>query len=203
MKRLGAKLAFLFRDQRGFTMLEMVTVLAIVGVLSALVIVNTAVGDRRQELRDAASQFITHVRNVEARAAASEAIPDEEGNPVSRKAYGICASSTVSDEPCALPPSGTRADEYELYARQTDDTDYASRPTNPDILQTVMLPEDVAFSVSGGHLDFLPPQPSMLVVGSSADRAIGFQYQDVSNCGGSPDCVTIRFRPRAGVVYVE
>ncbi len=204
MKRLGVKLAFLLRDQRGFTMLEMVTVLAIVGVLSALVIANTVVGDRRQVLRDEAAGLVSLIRNVEARAAASEAIPDDEGNPVSRKAYGACATTTASDVPCAAPGPGQPADEYQLYARRLDDTDYTQPPTDPDILQTVELPDDVVFSwAGGGYLDFFPPQPRMLVVGSDADRSTTLQYEDITNCAGSPDCVTIRFRPRAGVVYVE
>lgn len=201
-RRSIRQVAETLRDQRGFTLLEMITVLSIIGILSGLIIANTELGDRRQVLRDSASQFVTLVRNVEARAAASETVTDDEGVDSPRRAYGICISTSANANPCAQAAADQLADEYQLYARKTTDTDYTNPPADPDILQTVTLPNDVMFSWSG-HLDFLPPQPALLVLGTTQDRFVRLQFTDVENCAGSKDCATVRFRPRAGVVYVE
>lgn len=200
---VGRYLKGIWHSQAGFTIIEMLTVFLVIGILATLLLVNTRTGDRRQELRDATAGFITQVRNVEARAAAAEPIADAAGTETSRRAYGICVSSTATATPCQPPLSGL-ADEYQLYARRVADTNYSQRPANPDILRTVPLPKDVVLTTTVGWLDYLPPQPSMLILGSTANRSVRMrQVSAPPSCVGSPDCLTIQFRPRSGAVYVQ
>jgi prepilin-type N-terminal cleavage/methylation domain-containing protein len=192
----------LLRDQRGFTLIEMVTVLMVIGVLSALILVNTQTGDRRQQLRDDASDFIASVRNAEARASAGQPV-----GGTSRKAYGICVTSTSASDAsgsfpnskCA-PPGGNPSDAYQVYARTQADTDARpaldQAPDKPDILVSRTLSKDVSILPKQLYLDFMPPQPLMSVNGNTNNRSLFFfspQY----------GFKIVQLRPSSGAAYVQ
>lgn len=197
------KLAAHWRGQAGFTLIEMVTVIMVISVLTALILVNTQVGNRRQELRDTAAEFVNRARNAEARASAAEPV-----DGTSRKAYGICltsknsadAAGTFPKSECA-PPQGV-ADAYQVYARTVADTDanpLNQRPENPDILSSHELPKDVRFFFGGNlYLDYVPPQPLLFVRGSTNDQAV---YLFSPKTKGYTKRIWIK--PKSGAVYVE
>ncbi|MDP4000569.1 MAG: type II secretion system protein [bacterium] len=199
-----AVLAKLKADQRGFTLIEMVTVFIVIAVLTALILANTQTGDRRQELRDNAAGFVNSARNAEARASAAESV-----GGTSRKAYGICLTSTTAKDSqgntfpnskCAAP-SG-QANAYQVYARTLADSTahptWDTPPVLPDILASQKLPKDVRFFAFGQvYLDYVPPQPTLYVNGGTNDRWLYLFSNKASYYK------LIRIRPKSGEVYVQ
>ncbi|MEX2043524.1 MAG: prepilin-type N-terminal cleavage/methylation domain-containing protein [Patescibacteria group bacterium] len=192
-----------WRGQAGFTLIEMITVLMVIGVLTALILVNTLTGNRRQELRDSAAEFVNQARNAEARASAAEPV-----DGTSRKAYGVCLTSTGSsdgsgtfpDSTCA-PPQG-QANAYQVYARTEADTDANPEldepPDDPNILSSHELPGDVRlFSFGQFYLDYAPPQPTMFVNGGTSNRTL-YVFSSKANYYR-----IIQVRPKSGAVYVQ
>lgn len=217
----------LLASQGGFTLIEMVTILAVIAVLSGLVIANTQVGNRRQQLRDAAVGYVSAARNAESLASSSQAIPDPDqaDQPAARKAYGVCiTSSAIANTKCNAPSGAQVADTYQVYARDPDETspvvaDSITNPADqPEIIATSKLPKDYSFVLQTSppntpatvylYLDYLPPAPSMFADGDSLDRTLTIKHKDVSlfQCFFGPkkaDCQTIQVKPRSGVVYVR
>lgn len=190
------------RSQRGFTMVEMVTVISIVAILSMIVIVSTQVGNQRQQLRDAAANYISAARNAESLANSGQVF---EG--AARKAYGVCiTSSEISNSKCGTPGGNQVLDTYQVFARVTTEATKASLgspPAGPPyIVASFTLPKDFVFSEPASYLDYVPPGPTLYANGSQADIEIVIRHKDVTNCAGSKDCQTIQIKPRAGAIYV-
>lgn len=214
-KRAAAHLRASLRDQRGYTLVELVTLTGIVSLLAGLVIASTSVGNQRQLARDAAFGYVNAARQAESLAASARAVPDANGNNVSRKAYGVCVTSTaIANSRCApiSNPATQRADMYQIYARAVNDTSYTSPPTNPDIISSHYAdpsvpgsgrPSQVTLSNPTIYLDYLPPGPSLRVNGlpSAANPACPSTAQLRFVTGGYGRNVGIR--ACAGAVYVE
>ncbi|HEY8109120.1 MAG TPA: hypothetical protein VIF43_03865 [Patescibacteria group bacterium] len=192
-----------WRSQGGYTVVEMITVFLVISVLTALLVANTRVGDRRQQLRDSTAEFVGLTRDAEARASASSPIAG-----TSREAYGVCLTSTSSSDAagafpkskCA-PPAGA-ANAYQLYARTKADTDadpsLDQPPDNPDIISSKQLPNGVVFFAANQfYLDYTPPQPVLFVNGNT-NNAILYVY------GEKEDYYrVIQLRPKSGAIYVQ
>lgn len=198
------KLRAAITDQSGFTLIEMVTVFMVIAVLTALILANTQVGDRRQQLRDSAAGFVNSARNAEARASAAESV-----GGTSRKAYGICLTSTTAKDSqgktfpnskCAAPAGPANA--YQVYARTLADSTahpkWNTPPVLPDILASHRLPKNLQFYPSGQYyMDYIPPQPTLFALGGTNDRLLYIiNNKDFYN-------KRIRIRPKSGAVYVE
>lgn len=199
------------RNQDGFSLVEMMTVLTIIGVLSAIVVASTQVGNQRQQLRDAAANYVAAARNADTLAATSQVFPDpNQGNQnAPRKAYGVCiTSSQTSGSKCTVQ-SGQRADSYQVYARDTAETGGSVKaaledpPADPHIVSTFTLPKDYVFAEPHYYLDFVPPAPSLFVDGTQDSVSLIIRKFDAQGCTGNLDCQTIRINPRAGSVYVQ
>jgi prepilin-type N-terminal cleavage/methylation domain-containing protein len=193
--------------ERGYTLMEMVVAISIIAILTALVVANTRVGNKRQELRDAAAGYVTAARNAEALASGAQPVAGS-----SRKAYGLCltTSQALPGGHCVAVPSGQRADAYQVFARRTAETQTSALaaiglpPDNPDIVASFTLPRDLEFATPGFYLDYLPPAPALRVTGQQPDRiSLTIRIVGHTNCAGSADCKNIVIRPRAGAVYVE
>lgn len=190
------RLRSLFADQGGFTMVEMVTILAIIGVLSALVIANTSVGDQRQRLRDAVAQFVTAAKSAETGANSSQLV-----NGSSRKAYGICVTTSAqASSKCNAAGPGQLLDTYQVYARTSTDQNYAVRPSAPDIITTYSLPRNVTFRADSATswVEFRPPGPITSFNGSTSSSGnITIQ----TGTGNSAYNRSIQVNAAAGAVY--
>src|SRR2546430_301520 len=121
-------------SQGGYTMIELVSMMAIIAVLSTLVIANTSVGNKRQQVRDAAGQYVTALKNAESAATSSRTIAvgsvqlascnDAAATSCPRRAYGVCLTTSASVDgggKCAVPASNTTPDAFQVYARTRAD----------------------------------------------------------------------------------
>ena len=200
-------------SQGGFTLIEMVTIIVMISILSMIILANTQTGNRRQQLRDAAEDYVSAAKHAESLASGSQAVadPDLGGQKTSRKAYGVCiTSSQIANSKCANP-SGQTADTYQVYARDLDETalsveaSLTSPPTEPEIISTFKLPQDYSFLITDVWLDYVPPTPAMFVNGLSSNRQVIIAYKDLTltECAGNRDCRYIQVKPLAGAVYVQ
>lgn len=190
----------------GYTLVEMVTVMAIIAVLSGLVVANTQFGDRRQQLRDATANYVTAAKLAESSASTSAVVGGS-----SRKAYGVCLTSTAqgdnqTNNQCDQPAVGQALDMYQVYARSTADTTYTQPPNRvgvpaPNIIASYTLPKDMRFTSSLGNVwfDFLPPGPSLTLKGAGTSGQLTVQYG--SGASGYSRIITIN--PGAGAVYAQ
>ncbi len=203
-------------SQGGFTLIEMVTILTIIGILSGLLIVSTQVGNRRTQLRDAAAGYVSAARNAESLANSAQAVGPA-GSQTARKAYGVCiTSSQIPNAKCDDPVSvGKPADTYQVFARDpaetAPDTQAAllNRPGStvsgvsnpPFIVSSYKLPQDFTFSNPGVWLDYVPPSGNLFKNGGTNNATLKIRYK--GSCANAKDCQTIQIRPPAGAVYVQ
>lgn len=209
----------LLASQGGFTLIEMVTIIVMIAILSAMIFANSQTGNRRQQMRDAAAGYASATKHAESLASSSQAIadPNQGGAKTSRKAYGVCiTSSAIVDTPanpnrCRPPAAGQSADSYQIYARALEETSptveqsLASPPDEPEIIETHKLPKDYSFITPGVWIDYVPPTPTLFANGQTGFEQVIIAYKDlnVQNCTNNQDCRHIDIRPLAGAVYVQ
>lgn len=213
--RFFASLRMTVRDQGGYTLVEMVSVLAIISVLSGIVIANTHVGDKRQELRDAVSNYVNAANQAESLASAAKPIGVGSGDTTtcpgaascSRKAYGVCITAGGAAATCN--PMGiavSKLDTFQIYARRDAQTSIAPTAGNVDIIATYTLPTGLEFSVATGStwIDFVPPGPDLLVNGGgSANQTCTNKTITVTIGGSATYTRDALIKPCAGAVYVK
>ncbi|RMG03462.1 MAG: type II secretion system protein GspH [Nitrospirae bacterium] len=126
----------LAEKQYGFTLLELLVVLVLVGIIAAIVSLSIGVAQKKTQLRDAARRAYLQIRHAREVA-------------VLEKKY---VSLSISDEGDAYTiRSGTESKEAEL---QTGD-DNGKRPAgNSDILYQVKMPTGI--NISGKTIVFYP-----------------------------------------------
>jgi type II secretory pathway pseudopilin PulG len=200
-------------------MLEMITVVVMIGILSVILLANTQVGNRRQQLRDAADAYVSAAHHAESMASGAEAVTDSSGQKTSRKAYGVCiTSSQITNTPanpnrCKQVAPGQKADMFQVYARELSETSptvenaVGSQPNQPSIISSTKLPKNYSFITYDVWLDYVPPVPTLYTNGqqppSGRDIIIGYKNLTELECRGNADCRFIHVRPVAGAVYVQ
>lgn len=203
MNRLGRLLRRALRSQSGYTLIELLAVIGIISVLTALVVANTAIGDKRQQLRDAVAGYVSAAKQAETLAASSQPVSDGSFS-TPRLAYGVClTSSAAASGPalkCQAPSSTQRVDTYQVYARRITDTALTSRPDQPDIVASYTVPRSVEFSASAATvwIDYKPPGPSLLANGLTTPQTV-----EATVVGRTEYKRQAGIRPGAGAVYVK
>jgi prepilin-type N-terminal cleavage/methylation domain-containing protein len=197
------RLRRLLARQGGYTVIEMVSVIAIISVLSGLVIANTSTGNKRQELRDTVAGYVAAAKQAEGLAASAQSIPPADPAQASfpRTAYGVCITSSAINNPrCdAVSNAATQPlDTYQIYARKNGDTNYTIRPNNPDIISTIKASRNVIFTSQSVWIDYLPPGPDLVAIGSTAQQTVSAQV--IGQNGYIRNAV---IKPKAGAVYVQ
>lgn len=132
--------------RKGFTLLELLIVMFIIGVLTAVVAVNFRRGDRSQDLRQVSTEFIQSIRLAQAYATSGNSINYCNASAPSH-AYEACeddmycaAAGTCID---SVPPGGygiyiDNAFSYRLFAN-TNTVSYYFDSTEPVITQKDVL----------------------------------------------------------------
>ena len=184
--------------QRGYTLIEMMVITSIVIVLTAMVIGNARVGDRRHTLQDSANLIVSAMRQAEAAAAGSQVVAGSH-----RRAYGACITDTSVPGGKCIQGTG---DAVQVYARTLTDCSPSActlgRPTNPDIIATYRLATNVQVGNGAGtYVDFQPPVPSMKLNGGTAKYAAGAFTVILTTDAGYIRNIIIE--PVSGAAYVQ
>lgn len=197
------RLRQLVRSEGGYTLLEMVSVIAIISVLTGLVVANTVIGNKRQQLRDTVSGYVAAAKQAEGLAASGQTVTSG-SEQTSRAAYGVCiTSSAITNSRCsAISNAATQPlDTYQVYGRLSTDTNYATRPNNPDIIASYTAPKNIIFTSQAVWLDYLPPGPDLLANGNGNPGTNPVVTAQV--VGNSSYTRSAIIRPKAGAVYVQ
>jgi len=122
-------LIFMFQNRnKGFTLVELLIVVAIIGVLSALVIAGFRAGNRESNLRFAAQNLVSVFKQAQIMASSGK-IPAGESDPPPG-GYGVYIDSLTS---------------YILFADNNDSGDY----DGGEEVENISLPENVEFFEGG------------------------------------------------------
>jgi prepilin-type N-terminal cleavage/methylation domain-containing protein len=206
----------LWNNQAGYTLIEMVVMMAIITILSALVLANTKIGDQRQQRRDAVAGFVTTAHQAEVSAASSQVTMNSpsssgiycqnNGTTCPRPAYGVCLS--VAGQTCN--PGAVNPTVYQMYARAQGDTS-TTQPTSAQVLKQYSLPSNtvlVALVGTGAScpaagagafwVEYAPPGPSIMTNGSNQSYTIWAR-----STKDTTYCAKALVNPGAGAVYVQ
>jgi prepilin-type N-terminal cleavage/methylation domain-containing protein len=209
---VSLSLAASLRSQRGYTLLELIVVLGIIAVLSALVVANMAFGDQNEGIRNSANKFVTMAKSAQSLTISSRLLTDSHGAPVldpqgqrvSGKSFGVCTSNSEA-ELCGVGAPAF----FQLFARQALPTDPScplpqpvgvlngpsgscGTPSAPDILlATQAIPKNVTLTPAAGvYLEYVAPSGAFYVQGCKPTTA---------GCAASNKAVT--FATASGPAY--
>lgn len=153
--------------QAGFTLIEMLVVIFIIGILSALLFANYRTGEKRYILTQASHEVVSNIRKAQNMAISGTDIPG-----TSHYGFGVYFS---------------RGDNYYIvYADENGNSTY--QPSDDVMIGTVNLPNKVsinALSPLSNKLDifFESPRPITYINGNNNDGEIGtvtFIYEGTS-----------------------
>lgn len=160
----------LFASTKGFTLLELTVVIAIIILLSGIVLTNYRVGEREYALLRSAHKLAQDLRQVEKMAMASETLPSSSGGWFPQGGYGIYFNQQEN------PNS------YTLFAdcnnNQNLDTVYTCIENSaPEEIKELFLEEKIKISnlelfsetfgtipVSSFSVTFFPPDPVIKII---------------------------------------
>lgn len=197
------RVGHVMQSQAGYSLIELLAVMGIISVLTALVVANTSIGDKRQQLRDAVAGYVTAAKQAETLAASSQPVSDG-STSTPRLAYGVCLTSSAAASgsalKCQAPSVDQKVDTYQVYARRSTDTILTDRPDQPDIIATFTVPRSIEFQAAAASiwLDYKPPGPSLLANGLTTAQtveAIVTNRTEYKRQAG--------IRPGSGSVYVK
>lgn len=148
----------------GFTIIELLVVIFIVGVLSSLLFADFRSGKKRYELSQAAQKLASDIRNAQGKAMGG----------IKSGSFDFCAYCVRASQ--ASPNS------YIFYMDSSSSScDHNYAPSNDEIIKTINLTENVEIrstqkngsSVSSLNVCFEPPKPKTFINNDSTSDARG------------------------------
>jgi len=157
-------------DQRGFTLLELTVVIAIIILLSGIVLTNYRIGEREYALLRSAHKLAQDLRTVEKMAMASETLPSSSGEWFPQGGYGIYFNQQENPNSYIL-----FADCNKNYIKDTVYT--CLENSAPEEIKELSLEEKIKISnlelfsktfgtipVSSFSVTFFPPDPQIKIM---------------------------------------
>ncbi len=174
----------------GFTLIEVLVSIGIMGVLSTITIVNFQAAQRLREVRNTAETLVSDLRRAQTMTLSGRKLPD---GRIARGGYGIFLNPPsqyilFAEEPFSgSPPAFSSIDGWRAGGNYYD-------------VATVNLPSNITMAVSGGmqYIDFAPPRAVPCFTTNSSWRINTSTPSGTSEtifvCDtGSPVTATIRF----------
>lgn len=133
-------------DQKssGFTLIEMLVVVAIVAVLSGAIVTSSFAGQKRYDLARAAQQMSADLRRAQ-----NLALAGKMQAGVSPTGYGIY----------------TNGNSYVLFYNLNPNKEHHGASVD---METIALPTNVSLAPTGASVYFVPPDPTTYINGASA-----------------------------------
>lgn len=133
-------------DQKssGFTLIEMLVVIAIVAMLSSAVVTSSFAGQKRYDLARAVQQMSADLRRVQ-----NLALAGKMQGGVSPAGYGLYTSGNS----------------YVLFYNLNSNKDHHGASID---IETITLPTNVSLAPTGTSIYFVPPDPTTYINGASA-----------------------------------
>ena len=169
-------------DQKGFTLLELTVVIAIVILLSGIVLTNYQVGEREYALLRSAYKLAQDLRTAEKMAMASEMLPSSfdgvGGFP--KGGYGIYFQNASSSYILFADCDGDKEYDASGAALSCADAAIPGHPPYPEKIKDLFLEEKIKISnlelfstttgtttVSSFSVTFFPPDPVIKIISDS------------------------------------
>jgi prepilin-type N-terminal cleavage/methylation domain-containing protein len=152
-------------DQRGFTLLELTVVIAIIILLSGLVLTNYQVGEREYALLRSAYKLAQDLRTAEKMAMASETLPASFGGGFPKGGYGIFFQNNLNFYILFADCDGDK--EYDASGAALSCADATPGTPYPEKIKEIFLEEKIKISSlypgSPLNITFFPPDPTIKI----------------------------------------
>ena len=167
------------RTQRGFTLVEMITVLAIITLMTTAFVLNYRLANQSRNLHTAADEMASALRQAQNLASTARAFPDNNGTVNVPKAYGVVIDKSTNTYFLFADRDGNG-----YYSNGTDDQKVGNDLSLTPGIQIADFansanPSNIEVDTNHIYVTFVPPIPQTLIF---RDRPSGTP--------GSPRAVT-------------
>ena len=160
-------------DQKGFTLLELTVVIAIVILLSGIVLTNYQVGEREYALLRSAYKLAQDLRTAEKMAMASETLPASFGGGFPKGGYGIFFQNNLYSYILFADCDGDK--EYDASGSALNCLEASPGTPYPEKIKELSL-EEMGIKISSLSpssplsITFFPPDPTIKIRPEPADN---------------------------------